>query len=190
MTNLPSLPWRDEQVNFVEIEKGYFCSRSSFYCVWSTSSWSVYSNSCFHFHPPLSSSLPWATDLKGPNQKGSFVGQEEQGWNTGGRETGQAWLQPLRMWYPVPWATRVLRCHGRGVVGMGGWIISSEYLSSISQTSGWRLPGSGPQGTTELSPRRAGRLNGTVGSLNLAEDLEQGGQSNLREALEAEPTGL
>lgn len=73
---------------------------------------------------------------------------------------------------------------------MGGRIISSEYLSSISQTSGWRLPGSGPQGTMELSPRRAGRLNGTVGSLNLADDLEWGGQSNLREALEAESTGL
>ena len=136
MTNLPRLPWWDEQVNSVEIEKGYFCSRSSFYCVWYTSSWSAYSHSCFHFHPPLSSSLPWATDLKGPNQKGSFAGQEVQGWDAGCRETRQAWLQPLRMWYPVPWATRVIRCHGRGVLGMGGRIISSEHLSSISQTSG------------------------------------------------------
>lgn len=30
MTNVPSLPWPDEQVNSVEIETGYFCSRSSF----------------------------------------------------------------------------------------------------------------------------------------------------------------
>jgi len=33
-------------------------------------------------------------------------------------------------------------------------------------------------------------LNGTVGSLNLADDLERGGQSNLREALEAGNPGL
>ena len=73
---------------------------------------------------------------------------------------------------------------------MGGRVISSEHLSSISQISGWRLPGSGPQGTLELSPGRAGRLNGTAGSLNLADDLEWGGQSNSRQALEAESAGL
>lgn len=112
--------------------------------MWPTSSWSLYPNSSlsFHFQPPLFFTLNHRS--QGPRAEGPVSRRREvHGRDAGVGKAEQARPRGLRTWDPVPRATGALRCPRREAVAVGEASSLVEHLSTISQTSGWRPPGSG-----------------------------------------------